>query len=369
MRKKCLITLLAAVSLCLSGLVFPTSAEEMVTVFEENFDEYADDVNATATSIGEFFKTEANSIGDSYIRVKEDDKGNLFLKSHVFTQVYSKEGIKGAYIFSLSSAEMQGGHQTGVFIRAPQNKSAYYEGDNGDPAYGNSTGLSGIWVYASYDKIDVNIKSFTSQTSGHVQNNYHSFDMPEGSHCGNGSSLNLRFEDIGTSVSIYADNTLICTLNFGEQGQGYAQLEITENCFKTVTMLDANGQELMTVQDTLVMADSSIIGWATRVAEMSVDNVKVEVTQSEAPTETPTEAPTEPPTEAQTEAPTETPTEASDSSAATVPDTADEQESGPTESAGVVETIDDSLAIYILIAVMLVAVGITAGVIVVKKRK
>ena len=71
--------------------------------FEENFDEYEGDVNASATKLATFFHVDANAIGDGYVRVEEDpSNGNLYLKNHVFTQVYSKTGIRDPYEFAMT---------------------------------------------------------------------------------------------------------------------------------------------------------------------------------------------------------------------------------------------------------------------------
>lgn len=382
--------LLLILALCLSAIaliVGAEEAEEMVVVVDESFDDYDVDVNGTATKLNDYFAMEANSIGDGYIKVCEDDQGNLFLQSHVFTQTVLRKALTSPYIFSLTSSEMQGGHQAGVFLRAPAYNSAYYEGDGGDPARENSEGFTGIWVYASYDSLDVNIKSYGADKPHKVLDNTYTFALPEGSHCGGGNSLDLRFEDDGTSMAIYADDQLVCILRFGEAGRGWPDLGVTVKCFKTVTLLDSDGTELMTVENTYVSANESIVGWATRVANMSVDNVKIAIPASEMPTEAATEAPTEAPTEVPTEAPTEAPTgsvevpteapEQPTEELTTIPDgtstdavPAEPGTSAPTgtEAGTVTETVDDSLTVWILIAVMLVAIGVTAGILVAKKR-
>ena len=77
--------------------------------------------------------------------------------------------------------EMQGGHQAGVFFRAPACECAYYEGDGGDPDNQTSTGRSGIWVFVYQDRISVNIKAFDNSKPAKVANIYHAFPLPEGS--------------------------------------------------------------------------------------------------------------------------------------------------------------------------------------------
>ena len=201
-------------ALCLALLLLGTAATvlpgaaELSVVFEENFDEYEGDVNASATKLATFFHVDANAIGDGYVRVEEDpSNGNLYLKNHVFTQVYSKTGIRDPYEFAMTVYEMQGGHQAGVFFRAPACECAYYEGDGGDPDNQISTGRSGIWVFVYRDRISVNIKAFDNSKPAKVANIYHAFPLPEGSDYGKGIELKgktlgiVGFGHIGQTVA------------------------------------------------------------------------------------------------------------------------------------------------------------------------
>ncbi len=147
---------------------------------------------------------------------------------------------------------------------------------------------------------------------------------------------------------------------------------------KTVTMIGADGTELLTASDTFVSATESTIGWATRVADMRIDNVRVltqaaEETTTAAPetaTDPETTAP-QPVTETDSAPVTDGVTTTAAPAVTTEPDTA---ERGSTAEPGtttgtVTETVDDSLTVWILIAVMLVALGVTGGVVTVRKRK
>lgn len=371
-------------ALCLALLLLGTAATvlsgaaELSVVFEENFDEYEGDVNASATKLATFFHVDANAIGDGYVRVEEDpSNGNLYLKNHVFTQVYSKTGIRDPYEFAMTVYEMQGGHQAGVFFRAPACECAYYEGDGGDPDNQTSTGRSGIWVFVYPDRISVNIKAFDNSKPAKVANIYHAFPLPEGSDYGKG--IELRIIDNGTDAQIMADGTLVCTLYFSEEtGRRWTQNGIDRAImlFKTVTMLGADGAEILTASDTYVSATESTIGWATRVADMRIDNVRVlmqtaqettgaAVTDTE-PESTGSVSETEPDSTASaTENVTTAPVPASTGS-----ETEEETGTEAGTNAGIVtETVDDSLAIWIMVAVMLVAVGVTGGIVTAKKRR
>ncbi len=289
-----------ALALCFTGLLLPASADEgLIVLMDENFDDYEAGVEGSATKLADKFVTDANSIGDGYVRIEEDSTGNLYLMSHVFTQVYLREPVKGAYVFSASSSEMQGAHQAGLFIRAPQGAAAYYEGDGGDPDRGTSCGMSGLWIYGYQNTIEVNVKAFNSKMPNKLIDNTVSFPMPEGSSCSGETYCTFRFEDNGESVAMYADDVLFCTAVFsvGESTTKARAAGVSVKCFKTVTLLDADGGEVLSVTDTLVSMEESIVGWATRVANMKVDNVLLESVPVGGDTEPPTEAPTEAPFE------------------------------------------------------------------------
>lgn len=373
----------AALLLPVAAVVLPTSAEESMTVsFEENFDDYENGVNGGATKLSDYFVVEANAIGDGYVKVEEDgNTGNLYLMSHVFTQVYTREPIKGAYEVSFTTYEMQGGFRAGMFFRAPLcETAAYYEGDAGDPENDTSTGLSGIWLAVYTDRLVVTVKAYDESKPNKVINHRFSFAMPDGANYKDGITVGIL--DDGTTASVLLNGELTCQLLFSEEtSRGWAQNGIARSVklLKEVIVLDAEGNALGTVEKTFVSAEESTIGWATRVANMKMDDIRIlteasaeeTVTETEPVTEAPTEQPTEAPTDAPVETPTETPTGVS-----TDPDTTPETEvpaaSDTTEETGSAASAsepDDSLAIFILIAVMLVAIGVTAGIVVVNKRK
>ena len=244
-------------ALCLALLLLGTAATvlpgaaELSVVFEENFDEYEGDVNASATKLATFFHVDANAIGDGYVRVEEDpSNGNLYLKNHDFTQVYSKTGIRDPYEFAMTVYEMQGGHQAGVFFRAPACECAYYEGDGGDPDNQTSTGRSGIWVFVYRDRISVNIKAFDNSKPAKVANIYHAFPLPEGSDYGKG--IELRIIDNGTDAQIMADGTLVCTLKFSEEtGRKWTQNGI-DRAFENAAIEKAVENMTVEIPDSMV---------------------------------------------------------------------------------------------------------------------
>ncbi len=441
---KKLLSILLTLCLVAGGLTLCVLAAEgdnsLILIFEESFEEYQADVNVSSTLVPNFFVADANSIGDGYIKVQEAENGNLYLKSHVFSQVYSATPIVGAYEFSLDIHDAQGKAQTGVFIRAPKTAPAYYEGDGYPDA---SVCQAGLFLYTAGDYLGVNVKTYDENAgaTAFLQNNTVEFALPEGV----SYPYNLRVTDSGSEIAIYVNDTLICRVTFSDPGQTYTRHQSSGKFFGTAKLFDAAGAEKGSYTNPLLSSDASYIGWTTRSADMIVDNVSVKaeaayqavLTISKLPvkvtaknlenakeiaaearalynalpedkkalvtnydkltkaeesivtvenaTEAPTEAPTEPvetPTEAATalvetptEAPVEAPSEAftelveAPTEASTESNAALDETSAEDASATEVKDVDDSLAIWILIAVMIVAVCGAAGFITVKVRK
>ena len=428
-----------ALALCLLvGLLSVTAAADegadsnLVLIFEESFEEYEADVNVSSTLMPDFFINDANAIGDGYIKVIEAASGNLYLQSHVFTQIYSATPIVGAYEFSLDIHEAQGSVQTGVFVRASKTDAAYYEAD-GHPD--TSTGRAGLFLYTRSNGLGVNVKTYDekAESTACLQNNTVVFPLPEGA----SYPYNLCVKDSGSEIAISINGTLICRVTYSDPGKVYSNQHGSEGkFFGTAKLYDAEGNEKGSYTDPLLSSDGSYIGWATRAANMSVDNVTVKVETAyqallaigklpskvtekniedvkeivaearalydslpedkkalvinygkltkaeesiaaiENVTEAPTEAPTEPETEPVTE-PAETPTEeVTDGKTEAPTDGSTEAPTEPVTEEATEEltgcevcTVDDSLAIWILIAIMIVAVCGAAGFITVKVRK
>ena len=426
---------------CLTLIAFAAPGEdELLLIFEENFEEYQKDVNASSTLMPNFFVCDANSIGDGVISVQEANSGNLYLWSHVFSQVYSATPMVGAYEFSLDIIEAQGKCQTGVFIRAPKTAAAFYEGD-GHPE--TSVCQGGLMIYTYASSIGVNVKTYDPAASGtaYLQNNTVNFSLPQGT----SYPYNLRFADSGSEIAIYAGDTLICRVTYSDPGNIYDKHESEGKFYGTAKLYDAEGNEKGSYTNPLMSSDGSYIGWTTRAANMAVDNVSVKVeaayqtvlainqlpskvtdkniadakelaeaarelydslpeekkalvinlqkltkaedsiTAIENATEAPTEAPTEPvetPTEEVTEEVTEDVTEApsdetiAEDTTVSAEDTAETPTEAPDEDTTAeasdtteVKIIDDTLWIWILIAVMIVAICGAAAYITVETRK
>ena len=424
MIKKLLVLMMTLCLLagCLTLVAYAEAGgDELILIFEESFEEYQKDVNVSSTLMPNFFISDANSIGNSVINVQEANTGNLYLWSHVFSQVYTQTPIVGAYEFSLDILEAQGKCATGVFIRAPKTAAAYYEGDGHSD---NSVCQASLFLYPHSTSLGVNVKTYAPDSPGtaYLKNNTVDFNLPQGV----SYPYTLRVADSGSEIAIYVNDALICRVTYADPGQVYDKHESEGKFYGTAKLYDAEGNEKGAYTNPLMSSDGSYIGWSTRSANMAVDNVSVKVEAayqavlaiSKLPTkvtdknldnakeltdearalydalpeekkalvinyqkltkaedaiteiENVTEAPTEPVETPTEEITVETPTEEiTEESATEAPTEAPAEDTTETLTSCVVCTVDDSLAIWILIAVMIVAVCGAAGFITVKVRK
>ncbi len=417
--KKFSVLLIAAllVTACVPALP-ATAAEDIGVIYEEGFESYEKDVNVNSTSMTNVFVCDYNSIGDGLISVVESSDGNLYLKSHVFTQIYTDTPITGAYEFSLDVFGAQGNIQSGVLVRAPKTEAAYYESD-GYPD--TSTCLSGIYINPHENKINVNVKTYNAgaESTCYIDNNMTVFRLPDGVTF----PYNLKIKDDTKRISILVNDELICAVEMSEPGKTYENHQATEECFGLAVMYDKDGKEIGRYKDPLLQSKGATVGWSTRACDMEVDNVKLsagktyaallaisvipakvtkrtledaqakvkharelydalpddqkalitnvnkltdaeEIIKKLAP-ETTAEITTEPAADTQTETETAVVTTAADDgtgNGTTAAETAAEEET-------VTMTADDSLVIYILIAVMIAAVFAAAGFAVIKLRR
>ncbi len=325
-----LLALLAAAALTLGTLTATAFAEESATtpaldvLVDECFDDYNAGYAGKTTQLGDHFIVDANQIGGGCVQVEEDaNTGNLFLFSHVFTQVYSSTPLKDGYTFSLDIFSTQGAQNCSVFVRAPQvDTFPYYETDG--YAGGQSSCVAGLVFNFQINSFSVNVKSFDPAATENygVKENIFTFNLPEGVIFNDGIAYtNFKVVDDKKEVKLYVEDTLVGSIALSGQKSGYESEYFTHTFFETAVVRDAAGAEMGTVQNTLVESGNAVVGWATRVANMLVDNVYLAVpaseeTETEKSTEPETTTPVEPETtvpaasESVTEPMTEDPTEA-----------------------------------------------------------
>ena len=419
--KKLTALLLSVLFIAYGAATVSSAAEnpDAEIVFEEDFERYEKDVNVNSTSMTNLFVCDYNSIGDGMISVQETSDGNLYLLSHVFTQIYTGTPVIGGYEFSLDIIEAQGRLQSGVLIRAPKTDAAYYEGD-GYPD--TSTCLSGLYLTPHSNSIGVNVKTYNASaaSTSYIDNNVKDFALPDGVKL----PYNLTVKDDTEKIEIYCGGSLICSIVMSEPGKTYENHQAKDPCFAKAVLYDASGGEIASYDDPLLQSSGSIVGWSTRASNMAVDNVKLSADKTYAAllainavpakvtaknladaaaktararelydaltdeqkalitnsdrlakaeeavkelTPATTEKPEEP-TGAATEPPAQTQAAATEPLTDEKPAQTADNETGAAQETET-RIIDDSLTVWILIAVMIALVFVTAGFVAVKRRK
>ncbi len=329
---KKMLSLLAAAALSLGVLTAtvsagdtaaPTDTSNLDVLVDECFDDYTPGYAGKSTTLADHFIVDANQIGGGCVQVEEDTKtGNLFLLSHVFTQVYSTTPLEDGYTFSLDVFSTQGAQNCAVFLRAPLIEGfPYYETDG--YAGGQTACVAGLVFNFQINSFSVNVKSFDPAATANygVKENMFTFTLPEGVIFNDGIAYtNFKVVDDTNEIKLYVEDVLVGRITLSGIKNGYSSEYFTQNFYETVVVYNAEGTELGTVQNTLVESGNAIVGWSTRVANMLVDNIYLAVPAAEETTVPETEAPTVPETESPTVPETDAPT-MPETEAPTMPET------------------------------------------------
>lgn len=269
--------ILLALLLCVGGIPFTVMADtgatsdDLTLLFEDTFDSYGRETSISATSMVDFFHSEANVYGNGYIRVTQGESDNWYLESNVFTEVFNETPIVGSYAFSLDVLGAGGAVSSGVFVRGLDTAPCFYEAD-GHP--GSSTGQSGLFLYPRESQLGVNIKTYDpnwTEWDAFVQNNTIMFDLPTDVTY----PYNIKVTDIAKEITVYVNDTLMCRIDISNPGKTYEKHCSNDECYGTATLYGADGAVLGNYTDTLLGSFGSIFGWATRATDISVDNVRV----------------------------------------------------------------------------------------------
>lgn len=384
-------------SIALAMLMLLTFAVSAADVTKFDFEEAlnGDDFMALVEGETEFFEIRPGRPQDG-ATIMEDDNGGKYLHLTGYCDIHSFETYTDEYVFSLDMGAEATSHT--VSVRGllsgsvtkpnPKNKDTagnpviekfdYYEwdwykenGGNAEGVSGRTGGAGGIHLAIANDGFEIGIKAYTEQAL-----NVCSYTTVIPYDIDTSNFYNVKFYDDGSTVTILINNELLATVELSEAGKTYnnndGTLESDFKYFGKASVKDADGMEVLAVENTRVTCEGSIIAIATRNCDMDIDNISfttgegvIEADKAAAPT-----TPTTPDTEGETV--TTEPgnnTEAGD--ATNAPDTAtkaddankaDDKDEPKSEK-------KDNTWIFIVVVVAVVAVAAVAAVIVVKKKK
>ena len=246
------------------------------------------------------------------------------------------------------------------------------EPDNGDPDNSSYLGASGIYFYCYGTTLEVGVhtkknggttgpvngtsehavKKEVPDSTKRLLGSYtvsYLIDLPEGKTFDD--FLTVKVVDEKEKISFYAEDELICFLELSDIGdvttvigEGYFKEHevgmpvFDEPSYQTVVLKDAEGNELIKVEEAVV-STVGYLGFASRGCGYMIDNLKIELNKDVTPE----------PTKEPTPTPDKTPAETEKSSTTSTPSKKDEGETKDGLQA-------DALT-YVLIALAVVILG------------
>lgn len=225
-------------------------------------------------------------------QVLKGDKGN-YVRLKGYTDLRTWKDVEGQYEFSADLHMVDYGNSA-VYIRgempgayAPENPKNfnvkqvfnYFEWDwyaeNGGHQYGgSSTAGSGIGLYPDGNAITVRIKRYAEDGLGVASASYR---FPYGDKFKPAADgwFKLRAVDDGETLSIYFNDVLMCSALLQNPGKVYESDGTGQEYYGTVILRDADGNEVLTVEDTRVNSAGSQIALTTRNQTMEFANLYI----------------------------------------------------------------------------------------------
>ncbi|MBQ4112285.1 MAG: hypothetical protein IJD38_05770 [Clostridia bacterium] len=256
-----------------------------------SIDDYQVAKSVQDTPMAEQFQLVGGTSASSCMIMKGTN-GN-FLRLQGYTDLRTWNDVEGSYEFSADMHMVDYGNSA-VYLRgempgayAPKNPAnfnvdqsfPYYEWDwyaeNGGKTYGgSSTAGSGIGLYPEPNAITVRVKRYAEDGLGVASASY---KFPYGGKFQPDADgwFKLRAVDDGSTLSIYFNDTLMCSAKLYEPGVIYESDGTGQEYYGKVVLCDANGQEVLTVEKTRVNSAGSQIAFTTRSQTMEFDNVYI----------------------------------------------------------------------------------------------
>lgn len=301
-----------------------------------------------------------------------EEGGKRVFELAEYAQFACVESITDPYTFTVKLKGGSIGDRIGLFVRSSEEylllrnnsgQGEYFESDNASTVGIGGTGIC-IYPVVGEKSIRVFVKSYNEEEKNYVKNYTVDIDVSEA--YGDKTILSdyavFKFEDNKSELKLYINDKLVLTAVFSQETNQYPDLLLNNmstsdaEYYKTVTIKNASGQEILKAEDTLVCAEYSRMGLGARnIKKAYLEYMELSYTEEVKATPEPTQEPGE------TEKPNETPT-------ATTP--APTQTKTPEKTTDVKDNKDsDSIVIYAVVGVTLAVVVATAIVVILKKKK
>ena len=155
----------------------------------------------------------------------------------------------------------------------------YFEWDwyaeNGGHKYGSSSSAgSGIGIYPDANRITIRIKRYAEDGIGVASASY-SFPYSGKFTPGEDGWFKLRVVDDGQTVSIYMNDALMCTVKLENPGVVYETDGTGQQYYGKATLFDADGKQVLEVENTRLNSQGSQIALTTRFQTMEFANLYI----------------------------------------------------------------------------------------------
>ena len=248
-------------------------------------------VFVTNTPIAEQFEHAGGTSG-STVQVIKGDKFN-YLRMKEVSDLRTWNDVEGSYEFSADVHMVDYGNSA-IYIRGempgayspvnPANHGInqvfnYFEWDwyaeNGGRQYGGSSSAgSGIGIYPEQNRITIRIKRYAEDGLGVASASY-SFPYQGKFTPGEDGWFKLRAVDDGQTVSIYMNDALMCTVKLENPGVTYESDGTGQQYYGKATLYDADGKQVLEVENTRLNSQGSQIALTTRFQTMEFANLYI----------------------------------------------------------------------------------------------
>ena len=246
------------------------------------------------TAIGEHFEHAAGTSA-STVQVVKGEKFN-YLRMKECSDLRTWNDVEGKYEFAADVHMVDYGNSA-IYIRGempgaytptnPKNFNVkqvfnYFEWDwyaeNGGHTYGGSSSAgSGIGIYPDQNRITIRIKRYAPDGLGVASASY-SFPYSGKFTPDADGWFKLRVVDDEKTVSIYMNDALMCTVKLENPGVVYEGDGTGQQYYGKATLCDADGKEVLAVENTRLNSQGSQIALTTRFQTMEFANLYIAYT-------------------------------------------------------------------------------------------
>ncbi len=217
------------------------------------------------------------------------EEGNQFLDSYAYLVLKSKYCPNSAYELKADIRQKAEGfaeYLAGIFLHAAEDWGAYNsycDWDNYSEKGGASTiskgsfiGFSGIIVVPAKDQLRIYVKTYETDGISNTERGYgvgsDYVELPLGLD-GSARFWNLTILDDGSTITVQAEGNTLATISL--EGKGKYDKGTEYDYYKTVTIRNAEGTELLKKTNALATVSAQSVIATRGMTPLQLDNLKL----------------------------------------------------------------------------------------------